>query len=61
MLIFGVRHLHYIIEEYVKRYHQERPHQGIDNNIIEPPPQGRGEIMCDERLGELLKSYRRAA
>jgi transposase InsO family protein len=61
MLIFGERHLHYIIEEYVKHYHQERPHQGIDNNIIEPQPQGKGEITCDERLGGLLKSYRRAA
>ncbi|MHC4061141.1 MAG: integrase core domain-containing protein [Planctomycetota bacterium] len=61
MLIFGERHLHYIIEEYVKHYHQERPHQGIDNNIIEPPPQGRGQITCHERLGGLLKSYRRAA
>lgn len=61
MLIFGEKHLHYIIEEYVKHYHQERSHQGIDNNIIEPSLQGKGEIICNERLGGLLKSYRRAA
>lgn len=38
----------------------ERLHQGLDNGIIEPPPQGSGEIVCSERLGGLLKSYRRA-
>ena len=43
-------------------YHTERPHQGIGNNIIEPPPIiGEGEIICQERLGGLLKSYGRAA
>ena len=42
-------------------YHGERAHQGLDNEIIEPPPQGEGEIVCHERLGGLLKFYRRAA
>jgi len=41
--------------------HTERPHQGIGNEIMEPPPQGEGEIVCQERLGGLLKSYRRVA
>jgi transposase InsO family protein len=61
MLIFGERHLEYVIQEYMEYYHTERPHQGLDNEIIEPPPQGTGEIVCRERLGGLLKSYRRAA
>ncbi len=61
MLIFGERHLEYITFEFVTHYHTERPHQGLDNEIIEPPPQGTGEIVCRERLGGLLKSYRRAA
>lgn len=60
-LIFGERHLEYIIKEYMEHYHTERPHQGLDNEIIEPPPPGKGEIVCRERLGGLLKSYRRAA
>ncbi len=47
--------------EYMEHYHTERPHQGIGNNIIEPPPVGQGKIVCHERLGGLLKSYRRAA
>lgn len=39
----------------------ERPHQALDNTIIEPPPQGTGEVVCQERLGGLLKFYKRAA
>ena len=61
MLIFGERHLRYVVSEYISHYHTERPHQGIGNNIITPLPQGDGEIVCHERLGGLLKSYRRAA
>jgi putative transposase len=61
MLIFGERHLEYLVFEFVQHYHGERAHQGLDNEIIEPPPQGEGEIVCHERLGGLLKFYRRAA
>lgn len=62
MLIFGESHLRYVVNEYMEHYHTERPHQGIGNNIIEPPPMIEdGEIVCQERLGGLLKSYRRAA
>jgi hypothetical protein len=61
MLIFGEAHLRYCISEYMKHYHQERPHQSLGNEIIEPPPKGRGRIICRERLGGLLKFYRRAA
>ncbi len=61
MLIFGERHLRYVVNEYMEHYHTERPHQGIGNNIIDPPPLGNGRIVCHERLGGLLKSYRRAA
>ena len=62
MLIFGERHLRYLINEYMEHYHTERPHQGIGNNIITPLPQPKdGKIVCHERLGGLLKSYRRAA
>ncbi len=61
MLIFGESHLRYVVNEYMEHYHTERPHQGIGNEIIDPQPQGKGEIVCHERLGGLLKSYRRAA
>jgi putative transposase len=62
MIILGERHLRYVVSEYISHYHTERPHQGIGNNIIEPLPQPKdGKIVCYERLGGLLKSYRRAA
>ena len=61
MLIFGERHLEYLTHQYVQHYHGERAHQGLDNEIIEPLPQGESEIVCHERLGGLLKFYRRAA
>jgi hypothetical protein len=61
MLIFGEAHLRYCIQEYIDHYHTERAHQGLGNNLIEPPPQGTGEIVCHQRLGGLLKFYRRAA
>ena len=61
MLIFGERHLEYVIKEYMEYYHTEPAHQGIGNEIIEPPPQGQGEVVCQERLGGLLNFYRRAA
>lgn len=38
MLIFGERHLEYVIGQYMEHYHTERPHQGISDEIIEPPP-----------------------
>ena len=61
MLIFGEKHLRYVVSEYISHYNHERPHQGIGNIMIDPLPQGKGEIICHERLGGLLKSYRRAA
>lgn len=61
MIIFGPKHLEYVVKNYCEHYHTERAHQGLDNNIIEPPPQGTGPIECQERLGGLLKFYRRAA
>ena len=51
MIIFGESHLRYVISEYMEHYHKERPHAGLDHNIIEPPPLGKGEIVCHERLG----------
>jgi hypothetical protein len=51
----------YVISEYMEYYHKERPHQGLNHEIIEPPPLGKGKIVCHQRLGGLLKSWRRAA
>ncbi len=61
MIILSEAHLRYCIEQYIAHYHTERAHQSLDNTIIEPPPQGTGDIIRQERLGGLLKFYRRAA
>jgi putative transposase len=66
-IVFGETHLHYLIDEYVDYYNECRPHQGIGNELLtgilsppitDPPAAG---IVCDERLGGLLKHYRRAS
>tara|TARA_R110000744_G_scaffold112179_2_gene210430 strand:+ start:30029 stop:31081 length:1053 start_codon:yes stop_codon:yes gene_type:complete len=59
----GVKHLDYLISEYVEHYHHERPHQGIGNMPImySSPPVTDGQIQCDTRLGGLLRHYHRAA
>jgi putative transposase len=50
------------ISEYVVYYHEERAHQGLGNERIERVGEaGDGDVVCDERLGGLLKCYRRAA
>jgi hypothetical protein len=53
--------LRHAIKHFVEHYHTERNHQGVDNRLIEPGQDvGRiaGEVVCEERLGGLLKYYR---
>ena len=63
MILFGERHVRYVIEEYVEHYNLERPHGGIEHRRpVEPdglPPCRDGPVLCRERLGGLLKSYYR--
>ena len=64
LILFGDRHLRRVLSEFADHYHQERPHQSLDNNPIQPQPSNQpneGEIVADERLGGLLRSYRRVA
>lgn len=58
------RHLRRVIGEYVEHYHVERNHQGLGNGLIEYRADGAnrsGAVQCRERLGGLLRYYRRAA
>ena len=62
MIILGENHLRHLVATYCNYYHQRRPHQGLNNNMITPLPQIKdGKIILEEQLGGLLKSYRRAA
>jgi len=62
VILFGEAHLRRVVEDFTEFYHEERPHQGIGNRIIDGTPGPvNGEIHCRERLGGLLKFYNRIA
>ncbi|MFT7485638.1 MAG: putative transposase [Candidatus Paceibacteria bacterium] len=61
MICFGEASLRRAINGYIEHYNTERPHQGTGNVTIQRPEPSIGDIECNERLGGLLKSYRRAA
>ena len=71
-VILGTQHLDHLCREYAAHYHQERPHQSLDNEPIiqawvrRQPRESVAlprltEIRCRSRLGGLLKSYWRKA
>jgi transposase InsO family protein len=62
MILFGQGHLERALREYVAHHHNERPHQGLGNELIDgEPPNGVGGVVVRERLGGLLNSYHRTA
>ena len=64
LILFGERSVRNAVREYLAHYHNERCHQGLGNQLIVPmahPPDTGNEIETTERLGGLLRSYRRAA
>jgi putative transposase len=62
MIFSGEASLRRAVSEFVTHYQVERAHQGIGNERIEHVGEtGHGDVVCGERLGGLLKRYRRAA
>jgi transposase InsO family protein len=64
MIFIGEGSLPYAIHHYLAHYHQERNHQGLDNQLIAPEPGiggQMGEVRRRERLGGLLSYYYREA
>jgi transposase InsO family protein len=60
LILTSEKQLWHVVNEYILYYNHERPHQGLGGGFIEPWPQDEGgEIMEFQRLGGLLKSYRR--
>ncbi len=61
MVLLGEGHLRAAVRQFLHHYHEERPHQGLDNQLIAPKTTaiGTGPITCRERLGGLLKFYDR--
>jgi hypothetical protein len=60
----GERHLRCAVREYTEHYHLEHSHQGLENELIERCSRdfrGNGAVECQERLGGMLRYYRREA
>jgi len=76
-IVFGHKHMDVLCREFTIHYHEERAHQGLENELIVGPKRTKrskakskssepnsipiSEIRCKERLGGLLKSYSRKA
>ena len=71
LILFGLKSLRRVVHTYRAFHNEHRPHQGIGNRVPravrtgEPAPEPIngpiGTVHCEESLGGLLKSYRRAA
>jgi putative transposase len=62
MIFLGEDHLRSTIAQYLIHYHQERNHQSLDNQLIDPEPMSpMGHIRRRKRIGGLLNYYYREA
>jgi putative transposase len=61
-VVVSEKQLNYIVGEFMRYYHEERPHQGLGNVPLSGLlPAADGKVVCRERLGGLLKHYERVA
>jgi putative transposase len=66
-VIFGERHLRYLVGSFVEHYLTERFHQGLGGRLVRPQALAdngngtAGAIRCRSRLGGLLNFYYRKA
>ena len=64
MIFFSVGQLRRAVLSYVEHYHEERNHQGLGNRLIVGTglaANSDGSFECRQRLGGLLRYYRREA
>ena len=62
MIFLGEGHLRSTITQYLIHYHQERNHQSLDNQLIDPDDLNPvGPIRRRKRIGGLLNYYYREA
>ena len=69
-MCFGLRHLEFIAQMFVRFYNGHRPHQGLGNTILDEGGMGPrsirmdndvGRVRCERFLGGLLRHYERDA
>ena len=64
LVLLGEHHLRTAVAEYVRHYHGERNHQGLDHELLihdETVGKREGPVSCRERLGGMLRYYYREA
>jgi putative transposase len=64
IILFSESQLRRVVKSYVEHYHLERPHQGLENELIEKTDLAdrmQGPVTRKERLGGLLSYYYREA
>ncbi len=64
LIFFGERSRRKATREFAAHYHTERNHQGLDNRLIAPDGHEgltSAAIECVQRLGGMLRFYRRVA
>lgn len=66
LVLLGEGMLRRAVEQYLSHYHGERNHPGRENALLVPRIEDRigsknGRLRCRQRLGGVLKFYRRAA
>lgn len=70
-IVFGERHMNHLVSEMVAYYHEARPHQAKDNDLLVSAEEAKtaeerevvrlSDVRCKKRLGGLLKHYYRKA
>jgi putative transposase len=67
-IVFGQKHLDFLVAEYTSYYNERRPHQALNNKPLtgewreaDDPLENGERIICSTRLGGLLKHYERCA
>ena len=64
VIVLNERHLRAVLDEYLRYYHEARPHLSLDRNAPIPrqvEPHGPGRVVAEPFLGGLHHRYRRAA
>jgi putative transposase len=67
-IVCGQRHFDFLVSSYIDFYNTLRPHQGVGNRPLsgkwidsDDPLEPGEQIVCDSRLGGLLRHYERHA
>jgi len=62
IIFFGEKSMQNAVADFLAHYHQERNHQGLNNQLIQPDNEVgciTGDVACRERLGGMLRYYYR--